>query len=70
MRDVNRLDDTYDFIRLYHKRYFPDWRTGQFLINFNRWYIDNHGADFFYAEEDDLLLALSNFVKGTILNHA
>lgn len=58
MRDANRLDDFYDKIKEIHKKEFPDWRFGQFIINFCGYY-----GDPFYLEEDKFIEKLENYVK-------
>lgn len=50
MRNPNRLDSFYSKLMALHKRYVPDWRFGQLMINF----IAECG-DPFYMEEDDFL---------------
>ena len=59
MRDVKRLDSFYDKMKEIHKTNFPDWRFGQLIINFLRWY----GKDPFYLEEDRFIERLEEFVK-------
>ena len=59
MRDVKRLDSFYDKMKEIHKEKFPDWRFGQLMINFLRWY----GRDPFYLEEDKFLERFEEFVN-------
>lgn len=59
MRDVKRLDPFYTRLCELHKKYFPDWRFGQVLVNFLRWY----GKDPFYLEEDKFLTRFEEFVE-------
>lgn len=47
MRDPERLDETYAELERLHKKYCPDWRTGQLLFNFLSWLKE----DPFYYEE-------------------
>jgi len=58
MRDVNRLDGFYDKMKEIHKREFPDWRFGQFMLNFFSYY-----GDPFYLEEDKFIEKLEDYVK-------
>jgi len=53
MRDPDRLDSFYDEVKKIHKRYFPDWRFGQFITNFVEWFRLQTGRDIFYLEDDD-----------------
>lgn len=71
MRDINRLDNFYDTLRLMHKHYFPDWRFGQMLINFQRWYAAyNNDADIFYLEEDMFLKAFREYIDWSGIKYA
>lgn len=47
MRDPERLNETYTELERLHKKYCPDWRTGQLLSNFLSWLKE----DPFYYEE-------------------
>ena len=58
MRDPNRLDNFYEQMKQIHKENFPDWRFGQFLMNFLSWY----GRDPFYLEEDKFIEKLNEYV--------
>ena len=58
MRDPERLNGFYNYLKAVHKRLFPDWRFGQLIMNLIRY----HG-DIFYLEEEDFLKVLDNFVK-------
>lgn len=57
MRDPNRLDTFYVELAKIHKENFPDWRFGQFMLNFLRWY-----GDPFFLEEGRFLEAVREFV--------
>lgn len=57
MRDANRLDVFYDKMKEIHKREFPDWRFGQFIINFI-----GYCGDPFYFEEDKFIKKLESYV--------
>lgn len=57
MRNPERLDSFYEILKRIHKDYFPDWRFGQFVVNFMGYY-----GDPFYLEEDEFLKKLGEFV--------
>lgn len=57
MRDPNRLDVFYDELKRLHKENVPDWRFGQFLVNFLTWY----NRDPFYLEEDKMMEEISRY---------
>lgn len=58
MRDPKRFDKFYEELKKIHSQYFPDWRFGQFMINFMSWY-----GDPFYLEEDDFMKKVEEFVN-------
>ena len=58
MRNPNRLDNFYDELYKIHKENFPDWRFGQFIMNFLNW-----NGDFFYLEENNFLERIKEFVN-------
>lgn len=62
MRDVNRLDNFYNTLKEFHKN-IPDWRFGQFIMNFISWYASNYHMDLFYMEEDEILFYIKEFLK-------
>lgn len=55
MRDVNRLNEFYDTIKANHKKYFPDLRFGQLMMNFLGWVQQAKKIDPFFPEEDRML---------------
>lgn len=57
MRNPNRLDAFYDELKRLHKENVPDWRFGQFLVNFLTWY----NRDPFYLEEDKMIEEISRY---------
>lgn len=57
MRDPKRFDKFYEELKKIHSQYFPDWRFGQFMINFMSWY-----GDPFYLEEDKFMTKINEFV--------
>lgn len=58
MRKPDRLDFFYDMLKAIHKRYFPDWRFGQFMSNCFCW-MGSTAA--FYYEEDEMLTKLTEY---------
>lgn len=48
---------------------FPDWRFGQLMINLLRDYEAEHGRDFFFLEEDEMIKVIeaycARFQEGT-----
>ena len=62
MRDINRLDAFYENLKAIHKNYIPDWRFGQFILNFMEWYVAKYRRDLFYVEEDKMALLLREFI--------
>ena len=65
MRDINRLYNFYDKLRENHKK-LPDWRFGQFILNFISWYYTKYHTDIFYIEDTKMLLAIEEFVNETV----
>lgn len=59
MRDPNRLEPLYDYLKEVHIKYFPDWRFFQFIDNFRSWV----GYDFFYIEDDKVKELMEEFIK-------
>lgn len=62
MRSPMRLVNFYDKLRKYHKC-VPDWRFGQFMINFLDWHKLKFGVDVFYLEEEDFLQRMDLFMR-------
>ena len=61
MRDINRLNNFYDELKRIHK-YVPDWRFGQFIMNFMSWYYTKYKRDCFYIEEDEMIKYIEEFI--------
>lgn len=55
MRDINRLDKFYDELKEIHKKHFPDWRFGQFLVNVLADWQAKTKRDIFFLEEDEMI---------------
>lgn len=62
MRDINRLDSFYEELKELHKNY-PDWRFGQFMLNFMDWYALKYKKDVFYLEEDRFLKYVKEYIE-------
>lgn len=63
MRDPNRLYGFYDELRNIHIEKFPDWRFGQFCVNFFSWVMSEKGYDPFFPEEDKMIEYLREFAQ-------
>ena len=59
MRDVDRLEPLYDYLKEVHFKHFPDWRFFQFIDNFKSWL----GRDTFYIEDDKVKELMEKFIK-------
>ncbi len=60
MRDINRLDNLYNELKELHKQ-VPDWRFGQFIMNFISWYMIKYKRDIFYVEDDKIIYLFKEF---------
>lgn len=60
MRDAERLNKFYDRLKELHKKYCPDWRFGQLMVN-----LANEMGDPFYWEEDKFLEIIEEYLKKT-----
>lgn len=63
MRSKERLDPFYDELKWVHKKYFRDWRFGQFMSNLLGWIVSNYGRDPFFPEEDEMLKYIREYAK-------
>ena len=63
MRNPNRLNNLYDELKNIHKTYLPDWRFGQFMINFINWYYNKYKRDIFYIEDDKILTYIKEYIN-------
>ena len=68
MRDPNRLDIFYERLTEIHKTYFPDWRFGQFIINFYSWYYNEYRRDVFYVEDEFILDDIKKFAESLYIS--
>lgn len=63
MRDPNRLYKFYENLRDMHMTHFPDWRFGQFMLNFIEWYYNKYKRDIFYIEDDKMVKIIKEYVN-------
>lgn len=59
-RDPNKLYNFYNEVTRLHVAHFPNWRAGQFWLNFLSW-IQNEKIDLFFLEESNLLIYLKKY---------
>ena len=62
MRDKNRLYGFYAQLCDIQRENFPDWRFGQFMVNFLGWL--GQRRDAFFPEEDEMVVYLKQFARG------
>ena len=58
MRNPDRIDSFMTQLGEMWKKFFPDWRFGQLMVNFMREF-----GDPFYMEEDMFLEKMADFVQ-------
>lgn len=63
MRKSERLDYFYDEMCRLHKKYVPDWRFNQMMLNYLSWHLGKFGNDGFYVEEDDMIDRFRQFIS-------
>ena len=63
MRNPNRLNNLYNELKNIHKTYIPDWRFGQFMINFINWYYNKYKIDIFYIEDNKILTYIKEYIN-------
>lgn len=61
MRDSNRLDKFYDEFKRIHKKYFPDYRFLQLMLDFMGWIVNTKKLDPFFCEEDKCIDLLREY---------
>lgn len=61
IRDPNRLYNFYNEVTRLHMTYMPDWRAGQFWLNFLSWLQNEKGIDIFFPEEAEMITYLREF---------
>ena len=60
-RDPNRLYNFYNEVTRLHMTYMPDWRVGQFWMNFLGWVQNEKKRDPFFQEESEMLTYLKEY---------
>ena len=61
MRNPNRISRILEQLGEEWKK-VPDWRLGQFLVNFLSWY----GRDPFFIEDDDFIKLIQEYMEKEI----
>ena len=61
IRDPNRLYNFYNEVTRLHMTYMPDWRVGQFWMNFLGWVQNEKKRDPFFQEESEMLTYLREY---------
>lgn len=61
MRNPNRVYNFYNEVIKLHATHFPDWRAGQFWLNFLSWLQNDKNIDPFFPEESEMLTYLKEF---------
>lgn len=62
MRNPDRIDQFGDELKtIWHQ--VPDWRFSQLMINAMGNYVQEHGCDPFYVEDEKFLAYLSDYVR-------
>ena len=66
MRDPGRIDKFCDELNaIWHK--VPDWRFGQLMLNF---FSNMDSAFAFYAEDEDIIKLLNDYIKERVEENA
>lgn len=60
-RSADRLDGFYDVLKDVHRKHFPEWRFGQFMLNFLGWVNSVKKRDPFFPEEDEMLMYVREY---------
>lgn len=55
MRKAERLDSFYNEMQYLHKKYLPDWRFLQMMLNYFSWHLNKYGNDGFYVEDAETI---------------
>ena len=61
IRDPNRLYNFYNEVTRLQMTYMPDWRAGQFWLNFLDWMKNIKQRDPFFPEESEMLTYLKEY---------
>lgn len=63
MRDKNRIPVFIRELEIVWTQCYPDWRFGQFMVNFLKYVDINHKQDPFFPEEPEMLKYLKEYAK-------
>jgi hypothetical protein len=63
MRDMERFDKVYAELAEIHKKYFPDMRLGQFLLNGLGWIQSVKKVDPFFPECEEIVKLFKEYAK-------
>lgn len=64
MRDPERLDTLYAELHKLHKTYVPDWRFGQFIMNFYSWWATKtRMTDPWFMEDSEMINYIREYTK-------
>lgn len=66
MRDTNRIPVFIKELERIWIQCYPDWRFGQFMVNFLKYVEINHKQDPFFPEEKEMLKYLKEYAKKSI----
>lgn len=61
IRNPNRLYNFYNEVTRLQVTYMPDWRAGQFWLNFLSWLQNEKKIDGFFPEESEMITYLKEF---------
>lgn len=57
MRDIKRIEEFLNILKVYWEKYVPDWRFMQLICNLQSFC----GSDMFYYEEDKIIDVLNRY---------
>ena len=63
MRDKNRISMFTKELERVWTQCYPDWRFGQFMVNFFNYVAFEHKRDPFFPEESEMLKYLKEYAK-------
>lgn len=69
IRDPNRLYNFYNEVTRLHMTYMPDWRVGQFWMNFLGFIQSKKNIDPFFPEDDIMLTYLKEYCEEEVQNN-
>ena len=65
MRNPNRIDECCDKLANIWNR-VPDWRLSQLMVNAISNYINEHGVEPFYMEDEEFIEYLTDYINKVI----